>query len=201
MAVKTYILGRDVVPGSFRAGSGETLDIVLVALPGVHLSLPLDVTIEGEGADVGIHGLYLCSGEDDLSLNITVRHLCGGSSSRQLIKGIAGGEAKISFHGLIYVQQDAQKTQALQENHNILLSETASVSTLPQLEIYADDVQCSHGATIGALSEDELFYLRSRGIPLDEARAMQMLSFVSPVLDCVTDESLRSEILSALSRL
>ena len=86
------------------------------------------------------------------------------------------------FDGLIHVAPDAQKTEAYQENHSILLSGEAQVQTSPQLEIYADDVVCSHGATIGSLSEDELFYMRSRGIPEAEARQMQIQSFLSPVL-------------------
>ena len=80
------------------------------------------------------------------------------------------------------VAPDAQKTEAFQENHNILFTESAKVETRPQLEIYADDVKCSHGATVGRLNEDELFYMRSRGIPKEEAETLQMLSFLSPVI-------------------
>ena len=98
--------------------------------------------------------------------------------------------------------QDAQKTEAYQANHNLLLSETARVNTKPQLEIYADDVKCSHGATIGKLNEDEQFYMRSRGISLEEARFLQMISFVSPVFDIVPDgderERLKSEVEAAI---
>ena len=88
----------------------------------------------------------------------------------------------MDFYGKIVVEQDAQKTEAYQENHNLLLSDQAKVNTKPQLEIYADDVKCSHGATVGRLDEDAQFYMRSRGITLQQAKALQMLSFVSPVL-------------------
>ena len=97
----------------------------------------------------------------------------------------------------MYVAPDAQKTKAFQENHSILLSEGAVVETHPQLEIYADDVQCSHGATTGYLNHDELFYLRSRGIPEAEARRLQMISFISPVISHLPEE-MQEQIISRL---
>jgi Fe-S cluster assembly protein SufD len=110
-----------------------------------------------------------------------MHHRAPGCISHQLINGIAGGTSKVTFDGRIVVAPDAQQTEAYQENHNILLSETARVETTPQLEIYADDVKCSHGATVGRLDEDALFYMRTRGIPEREARMLQILSFLSPV--------------------
>ena len=114
-------------------------------------------------------------------------------NSRQLFKGIAGGASRVDFYGKIIVAQDAQKTEAYQENHNILLSDGAKVDTKPQLEIYADDVKCSHGATIGRLNEEEQFYMRSRGISLEDAKVLQMISFIAPVLECVEDPDRRNE--------
>ena len=102
---------------------------------------------------------------------------------------MAAGEAKCGFFGKIVIAPDAQRTEAFQENHNILLSDSARVNTKPRLEIYADDVKCSHGATVGKLNEDEQFYMRSRGIPEDEAKVLQMISFVAPVLEAVPEES------------
>jgi len=99
------------------------------------------------------------------------------------------------------VAQDAQKTEAYQENHNIVLSEEALVNTKPQLEIYADDVKCSHGATVGKLNEDEQFYMRSRGIPEDEAKVLQMISFAAPVLSGLEDEILATRIENAIRSL
>ena len=92
------------------------------------------------------------------------------------------------------VAQDAQRTEAYQENHNILLSDGAKVDTKPQLEIYADDVKCSHGATIGRLNEEEQFYMRSRGISLEDAKVLQMISFIAPVLENIEDEAEREAI-------
>ena len=178
-------------------GAGERLEKRFVILPGESQDIDLDVSLAGEGADFSLKGLYLCSGSDRVNINVTVRHLVGGGTSRQTVKGLAAGNARVSFGGLIVVQQDAQKTEAYQENHNILLSEKADIQTRPQLEIYADDVKCSHGATVGRLNEDELFYMRSRGIPEAEAKALQMMSFLSPVMD----ESRREEIENAILNL
>ena len=105
------------------------------------------------------------------------------------VAAINAGEAKCGFFGKIVIAPDAQRTEAFQENHNILLSDTARVNTKPRLEIYADDVKCSHGATVGKLNEDEQFYMRSRGIPEDEAKVLQMISFVAPVLETILEEA------------
>ena len=93
----------------------------------------------------------------------------------------------MDFYGKIIVAKDAQRTEAYQENHNILLSDGAKVDTKPQLEIYADDVKCSHGATIGRLNEEEQFYMRSRGISLEDAKVLQMISFIAPVFENIPE--------------
>ena len=102
----------------------------------------------------------------------------------------------MDFYGKIIVAKDAQRTEAYQENHNILLSDGAKVDTKPQLEIYADDVKCSHGATIGRLNEEEQFYMRSRGISLEDAKVLQMISFIAPVLENIEDETEREAVAS-----
>ena len=197
---KVFVLGRDAVPERFSLGPGERLKLTLVALPGVSADVPVHVDLEGEGAELDAAGLYLCTGDERVNFRMDVRHNVGGCTSRQLFKGIVGGTARTDFYGLIYVARDAQRTKAYQENHNLLLSDGAWALTKPQLEIYADDVECSHGATVGRLNADELFYMRSRGIPEAEARALQMLSFLSPVLARISDGALVAEILSALER-
>ena len=181
-------------PGHYVVGAGESLDLTFIVLPGVSADIPVSVDITGPGADVKLSGIYLSSGTDEVSFDITVRHLVGDCVSRQLFNGIAAGSAKCSFFGKIIVAQDAQRTEAYQENHNIVLSDEASANTKPQLEIYADDVKCSHGATVGKLNEDEQFYMRSRGIPEDEAKALQMISFMAPVLAGIDDRKLTQKI-------
>lgn len=193
-----YILGRDAVPSFISLGAGESLRWTFVALPGVSCDLHLEIDLDGPGADVDLAGLYICKADEKVRLDILVKHNSGGCTSRQLFKGIVGGSAEAVFDGLIYVKEDAQKTKAYQENHTILLADTARVETRPQLEIYADDVECSHGATTGFLNEDELFYMRSRGVPEAEARRLQMISFLSPVASRLSDEMKNDYIYASL---
>ena len=195
---RVYIIGRDSVPQYLRLDAGEELAMTLVVPPGTDVQLALEIDLTGPGASLDLAGLYLCREAERVDLRVLVRHSSGGGTSRQLFKGIVGGTARAAFDGLIYVAQDAQKTQAYQENHTILLSDAARVESRPQLEIYADDVQCSHGATTGYLNPDELLYLRSRGIPEAEARRLQMVAFLAPVLRRLP-EPLSEEIYAGLS--
>ena len=193
---KIYMLGRDEVPRRLTLRENDDLHIVFVARPGYSGNVDFEIDIVRPGANLEIAGLYLSNNGDKVNFNVCVRHLVGGSHSRQIFKGIVGDRAAVSFDGLIYVAQDAEKTEAYQENHSILLSD-GKVDTRPQLEIYADDVKCSHGATVGSLDEDALFYVRSRGIPFEEARKMQMISFVSDILDRLP-ESYRNDVISRI---
>lgn len=174
------------------------INLVYIIMPETRADVDLAVELDGEGAEALVSGIYLCRGEDRVQIDMDIRHNVPHCISRQLFKGLAGGSARVGFYGKITVAQDAQKTEAYQENHSIILSDAAKVDTKPQLEIYADDVKCSHGATVGRLDEDEQFYMRSRGIPEDEAKVLQMLSFLSPVLDNVDDPDIREEISAAV---
>ena len=177
-----------------EVAAGETKDMVLLVYPGVSCDIDLDVRLVGDGAEANIYGTYVCGSDEKVKIAVDMHHEVPHCSSRQLFKGIAGGKSRVDFYGKIIVAQDAQQTQAYQENHNILLSDEAKINTKPQLEIYADDVKCSHGATIGRLNEEEQFYMRSRGITLEDAKVLQMISFLAPVLEAITDEAKREEI-------
>ena len=170
------------------------VDVVVLVFPGVSADVKLDVHLVGEGAEANVYGAYVCGGEEKVKIAVDMYHDEPHCNSRQLFKGIAGGVSKVDFYGKIIVAQDAQRTEAYQENHNILLTDGAKVDTKPQLEIYADDVKCSHGATIGRLNEDEQFYMRSRGISLEDAKVLQMISFIAPVLENIQDESEREQL-------
>ena len=170
------------------------LDVVVLIMPGVSADMKIDVTLSGEGAQANIYGAYVCGEDERVKFAVDMHHNVPHCNSRQLFKGIAGGASRVDFYGKITVAQDAQKTEAYQENHNILLSDDAKVDTKPQLEIYADDVKCSHGATIGRLNEEEQFYMRSRGISLEDAKVLQMISFIAPVLENISDESQREVV-------
>lgn len=170
------------------------VDVVVLVFPGVSADVKLDVHLVGEGAEANVYGAYVCGGEEKVKIAVDMYHDEPHCNSRQLFKGIAGGVSKVDFYGKIIVAQDAQRTEAYQENHNILLTDGAKVDTKPQLEIYADDVKCSHGATIGRLNEEEQFYMRSRGITLEDAKVLQMISFIAPVLENIQDESEREQL-------
>jgi Fe-S cluster assembly protein SufD len=145
----------------------------------------LHLSLDGEGIESHMYGLYALTG-DTLADNHTVAdHKKPHSFSNELYKGIMDGTSKGIFNGKIYVRPNAQKTNAFQANRNILLTDKATVNTKPQLEIWADDVKCSHGCTTGQLDEEALFYLQARGISKDTARAMMLYAFAGEVLDSI----------------
>lgn len=193
-----YILGETVLPPVVRLEAGEKRSAAFVVPRGVSGSFEVVYELAGEGAELDLTGVYACCGEQKVDFRITVRHLCAGCISHQLFKGLAEDEARVKFEGLVYVAAGAEKTEALQENHSLLLSENAFVQSSPQLEIYADDVICSHGATVGSLDENEQFYMRSRGISLEAARRLQILSFLSPVLEGLPEKKIITIFASAL---
>ena len=179
---------------SLEVQAGQKAEMVLLVLPGVSCDIKLDVRLAGEGAEANIYGAYVCADQEKVKIAVDMHHDLPHCNSRQLFKGVAGGTSKVDFYGKIIVAKDAQRTEAYQENHNILLTDGAKVDTKPQLEIYADDVKCSHGATIGRLNEEEQFYMRSRGITLEDAKVLQMISFIAPVLENIKDEAEREAV-------
>ena len=191
---EVLIVSEGQMVRSMEINAGQRVDLVLLVMPGVSCDLKMDVRLAGEGAEANIYGAYVCGGDEKVDISVDMHHDVPHCNSRQLFKGIAGGKSKVDFYGKIIVAQAAQRTEAYQENHNILLSDEAKVDTKPQLEIYADDVKCSHGATIGRLNEEEQFYMRSRGITLEDAKVLQMISFISPVLENIEDEAQRESV-------
>lgn len=183
-----YMIGRDAVPEKITLDRPSELAITLLALPGVSAGVSLTVEMTAPGSKVDIAGLYLCQGSEKLEIDITVRHLCEGCESVQHLRGLAGGESRVTFNGLIYVAHGACKTKAEQLSHGILLSDKALVTATPGLEIYNDDVECSHGCTVGFPDEDELFYMRSRGIPEQVARKLQKIAFISPITSRLSED-------------
>lgn len=147
--------------------------------------------LDGEGAECTLNGLYLADGERLVDNHTTIDHAKAHCPSHEIYKGIIGGKARAVFNGKIIVRPDAQKTDAKQTNRALLLSDNASINTKPQLEIFADDVKCTHGAAIGQLDEDAIFYLRARGLTYFEARDMLIHAFAGDILDRVKVEPLR----------
>lgn len=159
----------------------------------------LHLTLDGEGIESHMYGLYLL-GKDTLADNHTVAdHRKPNSFSNELYKGIMDGSSRGVFNGKIYVRPDAQKTNAFQANRNILLTDKATVNTKPQLEIWADDVKCSHGCTSGQLDEEALFYLQTRGISKETAQAMMLYAFAGEVLDSVKDPVIKKYLDQVIS--
>ncbi|MCC6858363.1 MAG: Fe-S cluster assembly protein SufD [Bryobacterales bacterium] len=154
----------------------------------------INSVLDGEGAECVLDGLYTGGGAQHIDNHTTLDHAQPHCSTREYYHGILGGRASGVFSGRIIVRKDAQKTDAIQSNKNLLLSEEASINSKPQLEIYADDVRCTHGATVGQLDADALFYLRSRGIRAEEARNMLIAAFAGGVLDRIRMGALRERL-------
>lgn len=154
-----------------------------------------DITavLDGEGCECTLNGLYLGSDEQLIDNHTRIEHARPHCTSQELYKGILDGRAHGVFNGKIHVHPDAQKTDAKQTNQTLLLSEDALIHTKPQLEIYADDVKCTHGATVGQLDAEGLLYLRSRGLGKDEARGLLIYAFANDIIGRIQIESLRRE--------
>jgi Fe-S cluster assembly protein SufD len=148
-------------------------------------------TLDGEGAECTLNGLYVGVGEALVDTHTTIDHAQPHCPSHEVYKGILAGRSRAVFNGKILVRQDAQKTDAKQTNKALLLTDEAQVNTKPQLEIFADDVKCTHGAAIGQLDDDALFYLKARGISAMDARNMLIHAFAGEVLDGVRNETVR----------
>jgi Fe-S cluster assembly protein SufD len=152
----------------------------------------LNVRLEAEGADCTLNGLFVGSGTQHLDNHTLIDHAMPHGTSRELYKGIMDGKSRGVFHGKIIVRPDAQKTDAMQTNKNLLLSKEALVNSIPALEIFADDVKCRHGSTIGQLDAGAIFYLRSRGIGEEHARQMLVSAFASDVASRIRIAPLRA---------
>src|ERR1017187_3876548 len=170
-----------------------------ITLDGALVRNNLNYLINGEGCETHLFGLYLLNGKQHVDNHTLVDHAVPHCLSNELYKGIMKDQSSGVFNGRIMVRKDAQKTNAFQSNKNILLSDNAHVTTKPQLEIFADDVKCSHGATTGQLDQEALFYLRSRGIAKDKAMALLVHAFASDVIDKVKIDKLKINLLHLIS--
>jgi Fe-S cluster assembly protein SufD len=141
-----------------------------------------------------LNGLYVPHGGQHVDNHTLIEHAEPRCTSRQLYKGVIDGGAHAVFNGRVIVRQDAQHTDAHQTNKNLLLSEGAEVDTKPQLEIFADDVRCTHGAAVGQLDEDAVFYIRSRGLDMQAARTLLTYGFMSDVINRITVASIREQL-------
>lgn len=194
-----------------KGGNIRTLDIVrqkknssssisYFMLNGNFSERGLTVDLEGENAESKIQGFTLGRQSQNFSTSLTVNHKVPSCRSAQLFKAVVAEESKVNFHGKIVVHPDAQHTEAFQTNKSLLLSDTARVHTEPQLEIYADDVKCSHGATVGQLDEDALFYMLSRGIGKTFAQQLLLQGFAEDVISEIGNDDSREVVREGILR-
>lgn len=165
-----------------------------VALSGSLIRNESRTVFAGENAECTFNGLYLGRGKQHIDSHTVIDHAVPHCNSYELYKGLLDDKAKGVFNGKIYVREDAQKTDAKQSNQCILLSDDATIDTKPQLEIFADDVKCTHGATVGQLDETALFYLRSRGIGLEQAKSLLMFAFANDIIGRIKVDSIRQQL-------
>lgn len=167
-----------------------------------HTSKPkhynISIEHQGEGCSTEIYSVAFLNGEQQVNIETHMLHAVGSGQSEQLIKFVLDDQAKGSFVGDLKIAQDAQQTIAHQTNRNLLLSEQATMRTMPQLEIYADDVQATHGATTGQLDEKAVFYMQQRGIGEKKARQLLIGAFVKDVIMTIGDDSLRQSLLDTM---
>lgn len=179
-------MGKDVAVSGNRASAAE--------LEPKSISNIFNVKLNHKDAACSLNGVYLVDGASNVTNRVEMNHNEGHCLSNQLFRGILWDSARSNFEGRIYVAPDAQKTQAYQANNNMVESSLAKAHTQPHLEIYADDVKCSHGATVGNKESGELFYMQSRGISLEKAKVMLKQAFVLGVLEKITDMELKEQL-------
>ena len=192
--------GRAFHIASTRAelSRGGAYDLTTVTL-GARLSRhEIEVTLGGEGAECHVDGLYIVGTGQHTDTHSLIDHREPDCTSRQNYKGILDGKSRAVFNGRVYVHEGARQTDAEQSNKNLLLSTDARVDTKPQLEIYNDDVKCAHGATVGQLEEEELFYLLSRGLHPDLARNLLTYGFAEEIVERIKFESIRAQLDEAI---
>ncbi|MFR2524691.1 SufD family Fe-S cluster assembly protein [uncultured Alistipes sp.] len=155
--------------------------------------------LDGAGAESELDGVFVAGGDEHCVVELRTAHNVPDCRSRSAVKGVAGGRALGEFRGLVYVAPDAQRTDARQQSRNVLLGAEARIDTKPQLEIYADDVKCTHGATVGMMDNEAILYMRQRGLSLQQARSLQIEGFVDDiVLRCPLD-AVREALVGAVA--
>ena len=192
------LAGYHVASMQMRTGRESVFVSHALTLGGAIARNDIGAVLGGPGGDTTLNGLYLADGDQLVDTHTTIDHATPHNGSHEVYKGIMGGRARAVFNGKIIVRPDAQKTDAKQTNKALLLSEAAQINTKPQLEIFADDVKCTHGATVGQLDAEMLFYLRSRGLDAHAARSLLIRGFAGDITGRIRIEPLRERLDAAL---
>jgi Fe-S cluster assembly protein SufD len=179
---------------SLRQERSSNLSSHSISLGGGLVRNDVNALLDGEGSDTILNGLYMIGGRQFVDHHMRVEHAKPHCTSHELFKGVLDGQARSIFNGLIHVRHGAQKTDAKQSNKNLLLSKDAVANSNPQLEIFADDVKCTHGSTVGQLDDDAVFYLRSRGIGAEAARSLLTYAFASDIVERIKVEPVRKDL-------
>ncbi len=188
-----------IINTNIHQADSSRVDTFTLTLNGQIIRNNFAITIAGENCESHFNGLYMLTGNTLADNHTVVDHQKPNSFSNEMYKGVLDANSKGVFNGKIFVRPNAQKTNAFQSNRNIALSPNATVNTKPQLEIWADDVKCSHGCTIGQLDEEAVFYLQSRGIDKDTAKAMMLYAFTAETLNTISNETVKAYIDSLIS--
>jgi Fe-S cluster assembly protein SufD len=183
-----------VATTSVELGRGSNYNSTSINLGGKLARHDISVVMNHEGAECCVDGLYVVGHDQHTDTHSVIDHKQPYCNSRQLYKGILDGNGRAVFNGKVFVREGAQKTDALQTNKNLLLSPQARIDTKPQLEIYADDVKCAHGAAVGQIDQDELFYLETRGINPALAKSLLTYGFAEEVIGKIGLESIRNQL-------
>lgn len=183
---------------TFRLQRDSRLTSHIVSLGARFSRVDLDVVLEGEGSEVDLNGLYLPTGRQHMDHHTLVDHVVAHTASRELYEGILDGKSSAVFNGRVIIRSDAQKVDAAQTNNNLILSDDALVNTNPELQIFADDVKAQHGATVGQIEDEHMFYLRSRGIGEKEARQILISAIAKKMIDRISMEPLREGVTALL---
>ena len=198
-----YVSGEAFVECEVQQESESRLKLTTVELGSANAAYTIH--LNGAYAESEVNGVMAIGGEEHAEIRVRTNHQVADCRSSSQVRALAGGHATGVFHGMVYVAQDAQRTDAYQQNRNMLLSDMARIDTLPQLEIYADDVKCSHGATVGQMDQEAIYYMRQRGIDEQQARRLQLAGFVGDlVMQCGCEtlcEALLEELTAKLEQI
>jgi Fe-S cluster assembly protein SufD len=180
--------------------ASSVFQINTLTLDGSLVRNDLHIQVQGEHAETHLNGMYMLNGQQHVANYSTVDHQVANCESHELYKGIMDDKSVAVFNGKVFVRKDAQKTNAYQSNANVLISEDSSVNSKPELEIYADDVKCSHGSTTGQLDDDAIFYLRARGLSEKSAKQLMLTAFMSDVLDKITIPEVKAKVFKTINK-
>jgi Fe-S cluster assembly protein SufD len=189
-ANSNYTISTEIV----NQAKDSTFTINTITLDGALVRNNLTIAVNGQNCETNLSGAYILKGKQHVDNHTIVDHKVAHCQSNELYKGVIDEQATAVFNGKVFVRKDAQKINAFQSNGNVLLSDNASINSKPELEIYADDVKCSHGSTTGQLDEEAVFYLRARGLSEKSARALMVSAFIGDVIEKIENEAVKEYV-------